>query len=436
MFGSRMQPAALEVRNDWLAAAMAAAAELSTNAQESLLEDARVARENVSVLQRYMHICSLLTRYEIKLGKPDCPSLVSVRFPVQLLPSTRLKFIEGLKDSICGFVHEVHHSATTTAVEFLEPYQDDVNNQNEYVNAMAADIWTEITKVFDRETSESSARARLQFLLHDFAARAVIKEQARVRRTREHCVRVRDVCADFVRRQPRAAKKRATAEACQIATQKWLIGAARTGAAASIITLARRKRHARLFEHLDIGVVVAAVARPGKLDNLDVEAIYSCMCRAHASLAAAMNWEVRRADWLSETSHEHPCWCGLTVALDSCEHASDERLLQAPSHMGCFAKRVRVVADDGLQTIAFTCGLTVVRVARLIAKLLKDGHLTLNRLSCNFARRTAVCEFAKYEQAARRVECECLVPFGQTVGIPYCRGALQIVIRNVLQEET
>jgi len=429
------------VRNDWLAVAMATAAELASATEpyraEQLVEEARLAREHVAMLQRYTHVCSLLTRYDTNFGLCDRGPLVSVRFPVYLLPSTRTKLLEGMRDSFVAFVHELHHAAVTTNAAELDPEQErSAVGAAGFSNAIAADVWVQTTKVFDREVSEASARARLQFLLHDFAARAVGDEQSRLAQTRDHFACLRDACADFARREL-LGKHLRDAEARQGAARRWLAGAARSEARGAVIALARRRRQGALFAQLDMGVVVAAFAKPERLDGERAAALYECMSRVHEALAAAMNWELRRADWLLAAPKDHQCWSGLAIAKDSCEHALDERLLQAPAHMACFATgRLRVVADKRLQTTPHMCGLTVVRVARLFAQLLKEGHVPLHRLCCALARRTAACEFAKYEQAARRVEVESLIPFGNAVGVPYVSGALSSAIRDVLSETT
>lgn len=431
--------ASATLRNDWLATAMAAAAELTATTDackaELLLEEARIARENVSMLQRYTHMCSLLTRYELRLGQRDAVPLVAMWLPVHLLPSTRTKLLEGLKDSLVAFVHELHHASVTTNACELEPERERCAvGAAGFSNAIAADLWVQTTKVFDREITEGSARARLQYLLHDFAARAVAEEQTRLGQVRAHCVHLRDACADFARRALRV-KRSQDATARQTAARRWLVGAARGETRAAVVALARRRRQAALFAKLDLGIVVAAFAKPEQLDGSKADALYECMSRVHEELAAAMNWEVRRADWLQSAPKDHPCWCGLAIAHDSCDHRADERLLQAPSHMACFATgKLRVVADRRLQTTPYGCGLPVVRVARLLAQLLKEGHVPLNRLCSTFARRTAACEFAKYEQAARRVECESLIPFGRAVRVPYVAGALSSAIRDILSE--
>jgi len=63
--------------------------------------------------------------------------------------------------------------------------------------------------------------------------------------------------------------------------------------------------------------------------------------------------------------------------------------------------------------------LAGVRLARVLAQLLQEGHLFLHRLGCDFANRIATCEYAKYELYIMRIESDTLVPFGELVGVPY-----------------
>jgi len=435
--------AAAALREDWLAVAMAAAAALAPTLDaveaEGLLDEARLARENVALLQRYTYMCALLTRYELlELKAKEGPPLVSfLRFPVQLLTSTMDKFVDGLQSSLVAFVHEVHRAAVATNVDHLEPGPERLGvGTAEFCNTMAADLWTQTVRVVRRETTEAQARARLQHLLHEAAARAIDGERDRMRQLHAHCGCLREACADFGRRRLRRGTKAQTAEARRAAARRWLAWAGRGQVGAAVRVLARRRRQARLFATLDVGRLVAAFGNGGQVgveDDQTAEGLYQCMEGAHVALGAAMAWEVRRIEWLLAAPADHPCWSGLAVATDSCAHAPDERLLQAPAHMACFATgRLRVVVDPRLETTAYTCGLALVRVARLLSQLLKDGHLPLHRLSRAHAQRTAVCEFAKYEAAARRVETEALAPFGRRVGVAYAGGALGSAIRDVL----
>ena len=448
----------LAVRDEWLAVAMAAAAEraagLEPTKAEALLERARVAREQVRLLQRYTYICGLLTRYDMRLdhpqqqqqqpeGEPSPPPLVSMRFPVQLLPNTHRKFVDGLGGSFAAFVSEVYRAALTTNVDALELGANErfQTETAEFANTMAADLWVQTTKIFSRECGEATARARLLGMLDEFATRAIDQERDRLRRLHGHCACVRDACGDFGRRRLRGNKARDPLER-QRAARRWLVSAGRGGAYAAVHVLAKHPRQTKLFAQLDVGQMIAAfgLTSAGRLDDDKAGALYDCMESAHVDLGATMNWEVRRAEWLADAANApatHPCWSGVVVAPDACDHHPDERLLQAPSHMGCFATgRLRIVADPLLLrgTTAYTCGLARVRVARVLAQLLREGHLPLHRLGCAFARRVATCEFAKYEHAAHNVEAETLAAFGKEVGVAYAAGALPSAMNRILSE--
>ena len=101
-------------------------------------------------------------------------------------------------------------------------------------------------------------------------------------------------------------------------------------------------------------------------------------------------------------------------------------LLQAPGHLGVFAKgRLRLLATSNpcgnapnRQSPTHTA-LAGVRMARLLAALLREGHLPLDRLGCDYANRIVVCEYCKYERAVLAIESETLVPLGELLHVPY-----------------
>lgn len=423
-------------RDAWLAAAMASAAqpaeEHGGGHDEVLVERAQFVREQLALLQRYAFMCTLLAQHQHWLNEPPTSAsewLVPLRFPVKLTPKTRSYLLEGLATSLAAFVNELHHASVHTSVEFLEPGPDRLGvGTAEFANAMAADLWVQTTQLVDRETATTQARTRLLQLLDDFAARAVADERSRLRALHGHCACLRDACNDFGRRLL-VGRRRTEPDARRKTARHWLTSAGRGGACLAVRVLVRRRRSAAVFAQLDVGRMVAAFGSLDTLDDRAAEELYDCMERTHNKLATAMTWEVRRIDWLTETPATHPCWSGVVIAADACDHNADERLLMAPSHMAGFATgRLRVVVDPALQQTAYTCGLTRVRVARLLAQLLRGGHLPLNRIDRAFARRVTAYEFAKYEQAAMRIEIDTLGPFGRAVRVAYAPGAVAAAI--------
>jgi hypothetical protein len=218
-------------------------------------------------------------------------------------------------------------------------------------------------------------------------------------------------------------KKAEEAEARRKVARGWLASASQNGARSAIHALSSR------VSKFDTPCMISAFRSTEHLDDDTAEALYSCMETAHEKLATAMTLEIRRLDWLLSAPSDSPCWSGVIIIPDSCDHESDERILTAPAHLAVFATgRLRVAADPRALQAAYQCGLATVRVARLLAQLLRNGHLPVDKLGLTFAKRVVVYEFAKYEQAAMRIEDETLVPFGKEVGVSYVPGAVSAAL--------
>ena len=125
--------------------------------------------------------------------------------------------------------------------------------------------------------------------------------------------------------------------------------------------------------------------------------------------------------WLEEQNTGARCWCSTVVVEDAPEiamAADHVPLLQAPGHLAVFARgRLRLLAPADPTTRR--AELAGVRMARLLAALLREEHLPLDRLGSDYANRIIVCEYCKYERAVLSIEEETLVPFGQLVRVPY-----------------
>lgn len=419
-------------RDEWLAKAMASAAKVASansdlSDREELMENSQFSRTQMHVLQRYTYMCTLLSKHERLLNQPE--PLVSLRFPVQLTPKTHRYLIDGLCSSFTGFINQAHNTVMYTNVEFLEPNGIGPAS-SEFCNEMAADLWVLTTNIVDRKSTTAQARKNMIRILEDFSYRVIDEEIEGLRRLHIHLDCLRDACIGFGRRMLHG-KKRIDVEARRRVARCWLSISGREGVALSVYTLTSHRRHAALFARLDIGRVVAALRSIEELTNEALEGVYECMQNAHTELAACLTVEIRRVDWLVRAPRDHACWSGVVVEYDRCDHAADERLLQAPSHLGSFATgRLRVVADPVLRLCVYSYGLTRVRLARVVIQLLRDSHLPLNLIGQSFARRITAYEYAKYEQAAMRIESDVLGPFGRTVNVPYIPGALLAAISD------
>jgi hypothetical protein len=285
---------------------------------------------------------------------------------------------------------------------------------------VAGDLFTQYQAVLQGSVSATQGLGTLLRLLDDFANRCVEEEKARLRSIYDCNTIMRDACLLFGRRLLSERKS------CAIAKQKV--------ARAWLATVGHNIKDALemcrpLLQKMN--EMVSAVESSKYLDDDDAARLYSCMAANHDGLATSLALEMRRLNWLLSAPIDSPCWSGLVVVADSCDHAFDERILTPPSHLGAFATgRLRVSADPKSLHTAFSCGLATVRVARLLVHLLRDSHLPVDQLGVTFANRIVVYEFAKYEHATLRIEDETLVPFGELVSVPYKCGAVSAALSD------
>tara|TARA_B110000902_G_scaffold12942_1_gene15672 strand:- start:2787 stop:4013 length:1227 start_codon:yes stop_codon:yes gene_type:complete len=406
------------LRQDWLATAMAAAASKNDG---GVLQRALLIRQQTETLTRYCGVLKLLHDYENTMAN-DAVRLVSTRFPVDLLPRTKQYVMQGLANSLSSFVHGVHSASMATSVPTLRSKQPGVHLCNsEWATSLATSLYNEFKSVLDGQTA-MKARTTMLRLLEDLATLAIEEEQSRLREVSECCSCVRTACVLFGRRLL-SCKKRSCGAARQKAARSWLAATRREVTSEALVTC--RPWLTGVTE------MVSVFDANGPLDDDAAEGLYACMEAEHDKLATALAFELRRINWLLSASPESPCWSGLVITPDQCDHAFDERVLTPPPHLGSFATgRLRVTADPRSLFTAFSCGLAVVRVARLLAQLLRDGHLPVDRLGRSFANRVVVYEFAKYEHAVIRIEGDTLVPFGRLVGVPYKCGVVSEALSN------
>jgi hypothetical protein len=147
------------------------------------------------------------------------------------------------------------------------------------------------------------------------------------------------------------------------------------------------------------------------------------------ALERAGNWLMSRAiaegdvlRWMEEQDETAACWSSISIVSDNPEAAMVDQapLLQAPGHLGVFATtRLRLLAAPEPLCDSAANELAGVRMARLLAALLREGHLPLDRLGCDYANRIVVCEYCKYERAVLAIESDTLVPLGTLLQVPY-----------------
>lgn len=404
------------LRAEWLATAMATAAK---SGDPQLLERAVLVRQQTEVMNRYCKILKLLHDYEQTMAQNGV-RLVTTKFPVKLLPKTKEYVYQGLANSLASFVNAVHTASMITSVSTLRPKQPSANA--DWVSSLATSLFSEYQGVLTERVTCKKALETMLDLLEHLATRSIEEEQTRLRGASACCASVRNVCVLFGRRLLHG-KKRSCPAARQKAARSWLATAERELTDDALSTCRPWLK--------DVVPMVSAFSSTEHLDDDAADDLYTCMETEHDKLATALALEMRRLNWLLSAPLDSPCWSGLVITPDSCDHAFDERVLTPPAHLGSFATgRLRVTADPRSLHTAFSCGLATVRVARLLTQLLRGGHLPVDKLGMTFANRVVVYEFAKYEHATLRIEGDTLVAFGKLVGVPYRCGVVSEALSN------
>ena len=428
---------------------------------EELLQSNRLAQEQHRLLNRYIFLCGVITRYEDKLNRrqqqyqqahqPErrlcrrrrssrrrsrqSPKRQSPRhshigvFALHLIPRRRQV---ALRRRIVHFKFCARRAPRgDDHARTRHPDRDEAPmaelRDDDYVNALSADVWLQLTKVVKRELPTADARAELLRLLEAFQVRVIDEHRQRMRDIQVHYEMLIQTLGEFARSYLVTGSKKREAGVRGSAARRWLRNASRrTGVYLAVQELARpHGQQTALFERLSLDTMVDAFCLGAdQLGDAAASALYECLEQVHAELASALAVVSRRITWLVDTPSTHACWSGLVVQVDTCDYQADEEILQAPAHVACFARgRVRVVRDAEAAQAPFSCPLVRVRVARLLAQLLEEKHLRLDYWSSSYARRLILCDFCKYEVAAFNVEQDTLVPFGKSVNVPYTPGA-------------
>ena len=429
------------VHLEWFERAFAAAQVAAASfEQPELLSRAHLARDQLGVVQKYTRICERFRDYGAKLLTKQRP-LVPVRFPVKPLPNTRVMINERLGRSYANFVRHVHEQTLSIAPQRLAPVTNaDMAEVVEFVQTMAGALWSESRRVIDEESSEHEARTRMLRRCARFAKACHEAHCKRLGSMRNHCHAVWTELDEFWRTRAlskrQLASERSTQAQAKVARQ-WTRGVLRRGwgLAFGIVWSLRGVREAleRVSDSAAaVDAFLAGLERARRDDPEDralwddddwAAAFYAHLAHLAPPLRDVAMRERDAIDALLAQDFEHKCWCSLEVVQDAPEvqvASCDSALLQAPGHMATFTRgRVRVAATSEHVFHGRRAELAGVRLARVLAQLLQEGHLFLHRLGCDFANRIATCEYAKYELYIMRIEADTLIPFGELVGIPY-----------------
>ena len=430
------------VHLEWMDRAFAAVHDGVNAAFEhpELLSRAHLAKDQLAVVQKYTRICERFEAYSAKLLTKQRP-LVPVRFPVKPLPNTRVAINECLGRSYANFVRRVHEQTLSLAPHRLaHTTSSDMAEVVEFVQTMAGALWSESRRVIDEESSEHEARTRMVRRCARFAKQCHDSHRKRIGSVRNHCHAVCTELDEFLSKRALSKRQLASEHALQArakVARQWTRGVVRRGWALAFgIVWSQRGVREALERVSDSASAVdgflAGLERARRDDPEDralwddddwASALYDQLAHLAAPLRDVAKSERDAIDALLDQDVEHRCWCSLDVVPDTPEAqvtACDSALLQAPGHMATFTRgRVRVAATHQHIFHHRRAELAGVRLARVLAQLLQEGHLFLHRLGCDFANRIATCEYAKYELYIMRIESDTLVPFGELVGVPY-----------------
>ena len=404
-----------------------------------VLSRAYFAQEQLQLVQKYQRICARLERYGATLRTKQTP-LVPVHFPVTPLPNTRVSMAEGISRALVLFCRRMHETTLAVAPERLAPVAPTAMAKLVgFVQSVAVDLWEQTCAVINNEATNETACARLAEQCEQFATECVLEERARLGPARAECDAFACALRDFLNKRAlsdRQLKRRGVGAGAAKAgvVRTWLRGLVRRGHGGALRTLLdRRAREIREPCRLTVAALrcldegFERVRRDAAEDRQVVEdddwaaRLYDALRMMGNALLHHAVSEGDTLRWLEEQATDARCWCTTEVVEDAPEiamAADHVPLLQAPGHLAVFAhSRLRLHAQPDPSTRR--AELAGVRMARLLVALLREGHLPLDRLGCDYANRIVVCEYCKYERAVLNIEAETLVPFGQLVRVPY-----------------
>lgn len=434
-----------ELEEPWMAAVMSAAhaqVRAQTWSEHGLLSRVCFAKEQLQILKKYRRICARLQRYGAQLLSKQEP-LVSVHFPIAPLPNTRVSMAEGISRALVRFCRQLHETTLAVAPERLAAISPiAMTKLVAFVNDVAAQLWDVTQQAIDGSCSADKGKARVVAFCDAFASECIREELTAINAARSNCDALACAIRDFLdkrRLTDRQIKKSRADESTgalqQAVCRKWIRGIVRRGHGGAIRSLRTRRRFNEAMRanalHENDWWIATSVQ--------DIEDAFELMSRnpedgelnncVYYALERAGNWLMSRAiaegdvlRWMEEQDETAACWSSISIVSDNPEAAMVDQapLLQAPGHLGVFATtRLRLLAAPEPLCDSAANELAGVRMARLLAALLREGHLPLDRLGCDYANRIVVCEYCKYERAVLAIESDTLVPLGTLLQVPY-----------------
>lgn len=433
----------------WIQAVLEAAhtqVRAQTWTEHGLLSRVCFAKEQLQILKKYQRICARLERYGAQLLTKQQP-LVTVHFPVRPLPNTRVSMAEGVSRALVSFCRQLHETTLAVAPERLAPILPiAMAKLVAFVQTVATKMWEVSELSMDSHDGVLEERRQIIESCHRFAEECVREERVVLDVARDECDALACALRDFLdkrRLTERQLKRRTNTSAAQADIMKtWLRGLIRRGHGGAMRALRTRRAFNDAMKasanHKDDWWISASVqdiedafermSHETPENAAIVEDVSWASCRYNA-LCRVGEWLMKHAvsegddlRWLEEQGDDASCWCSTCIVSDTPEVAMVDQapLLQAPGHLGVFAKgRLRLLAPAVTLNQPKYTELAGVRMARLLAALLQNGHLPLDKLGCDYANRIVVCEYCKYERAVLAIEAETLVPLGELVNVPY-----------------
>ncbi len=359
-------------------AALASIDERGTDAERA---EATHVRQQLALHASYVNACGTIERFSDEL-RASATHLVPLRFPIRLTQKTRACVEDGMFRSFLRFLQDLHSSVVAQHAGNID---DDATEVETFLARLANVLTLESCRVLDGEVPACEARdVCLTYI--DTCRRQVVRHES------AHLLGLDAACGvviDCLRRFGKVASH--IGKDVLPRMRAFLKTAERKG----LSTAAARLERTRQLRDV---VAKHAWMHGGVCDDARVKRIYALLLLTHAELAQGLLWQQRRISWLASANAANRCWCGLALAT-----GVDGALVQAPAHMRSLActERVRVVLET--EEVPFACYLSAVGVSNLVAELLRERRLPLNRISAAYASRILAFDFCKYERAARNI---------------------------------
>tara|TARA_B100000575_G_C23131792_1_gene656622 strand:+ start:1731 stop:2966 length:1236 start_codon:yes stop_codon:yes gene_type:complete len=360
-------------------AAIATAEKHGTDADRA---EATLIQQQLELHASYVRVCEAIEAFSDEM-RASGVHLVPMRFPIRLTPRTRECVQDGMFRSFLRFLEDLHAAVLSQHKGEVDDLVTDVNT---FLVKLANALTLESCRVLDGKASAAEARNVCISYIEKCCLSAVRLESTALLELDEACAVIIDCLKRFGMKASTIRKSKATR------MRAFLCTAHRKGLRIAARQLqAVRQTRILLEKH--------GWLNGGEFDDSRAECVYDLLEMTHGELAQGLMWQQRRVAWLASANAAHRCWCGLALATGVVEGA----LVQAPAHMRSLACSERLHIVHEMEEVEFGCFLSVVGVANLTVKMLRERYLPLNRIGATYAERILAFDFCKYERAARNI---------------------------------